>query len=610
MKTKLLSLLACLTLLTGLAHADTLPDGGKTIIAPQPSPGNNDGMNFSGKDAHMQIVPKAGGGYAYRITVNQPGNHRWDVQLNTVIPSAIQLGHVYLVRYDARCIELMNQEGTAHANVEKNGPPHSKTMSRAVDFGTEWTTINLPFVVRKGLAFDAREAVFTLHLAAAKQVIELANIQLIDFGNQIDINTLPKTKATYPGITADAPWRTEAAKRIDQYRKANLQINLKDEHGKPVEQAKVHIAQQRHAFAFGTAMNIRYMNSGDPNIPTYEKALLDRFNAVVFENGLKWFAIDRHTHDQAVARGIKFVKDNDLYMRGHVLVWPSKRHVPKPIGQMIDTLKANPDDQTTREKLRQAVEHRITWITRDMAGKVDDWDVVNETYANHDIMDVLDPQDTPHGKGVMADWFKLAHQGDPNAKLFLNDYSILTSGNHWNTHQAYFYETLKDLKDAGAPIHGIGMQSHFGATLTAPTRLWEILDHYSQLGLPIKITEFDINLDDDEIKAAYTRDFFTAVFAHPNVEALLSWGFWAGRHWRPESAYLDMQFKPRANDIAMRKLLFKDWWTDTTLITNDTGKINQRIFKGKHRITVTWPDGKTTSKTVDVTTDQTLEIKR
>ncbi|MFG0250766.1 MAG: endo-1,4-beta-xylanase, partial [Phycisphaeraceae bacterium JB051] len=595
MKTCLLSFLFCLALSANPAFADTLPKGGKTIIAPHPTPGNNDGMNFSGKDASMQIVPKEGGGYAYRITVNKPGNRRWDVQLNTVIPSAIRQDHVYMVRYDARCIESMNQEGTAHANVEKNGPPHSKTMSRAVDFGTQWTTINLPFVVRKGFAFDAGGSVFTLHLGSAMQVIELANIQLIDFGDQIDINTLPKTKATYPGIAADAPWRKEAAKRIDQYRKANLQIQVVDSQNKPVNNAKVHIAQQRHAFGFGTAMNIRYMNSGDANIPAYEKALLDRFNTVVFENGLKWFAMDRHTNEQAVAKGIKFVKDNDLYMRGHVLVWPSKRHVPKPIGQMIDTLKANPDDQATREKLRKAVEHRINWITRDMAGKLDDWDVVNETYANHDIMDVLDPQGTPHGKGVMVDWFKLAHQGDPNAKLFLNDYGILTSGNHWNTHQQYFYETLKDLKESGAPIHGIGMQSHFGASLTAPTRLWEILDHYSQLGLPIKVTEFDINLDDDDIKAEYTRDFYTAIFAHPNVEALLSWGFWAGRHWRPEAAYLDMQFKSRPNDIAMRKLLFEDWWTNTTVNTNHAGKINQRIFKGRHVITVTWPDGSTTS---------------
>jgi GH35 family endo-1,4-beta-xylanase len=610
MKNHLMSLLICLCLIPTLVFADTLPDGGQIVLAPQPKPGNNGGLNFAGRDASMQIVPKDGGGYAYRVTVDKPGNNRWDVQLNMVIPAAIREENVYLVRYDARCIESMNQEGTAHANVEKNGPPHSKTMSRAVDFGTEWTTINLPFVVRKDFAFEPNGSVFTLHLGAAKQVIELANIQLIDFGNRVAVDALPKTRATYTGMAADAPWRKEAAKCIDQYRKANLQINVLDAQGKPVKNAKVHIAQQRHDFAFGTAMNIRFMNSRDERIPMYEKALLERFNAVVFENGLKWFTINQHTNEQAVAKGIDFVKANDLYMRGHVLIWPSKRHTPRPIGQMIDKLKENPNDQVTRDELRKAVEHRITWITRDMAGKVDDWDVANETFANHDVMDVLDPQGTPHGKGVMVDWFKLAHAGDPNAKLFLNDYGILTSGNHWNTHQEYFYQTIKDLQDAGAPIHGIGMQSHFGASLTSPTRLWEILDHYSQLGLRIKVTEFDMNLDDDELKADYTRDFFTAMFAHPQVDGLLSWGFWAGQHWRKDAAYLDMNFKPRSHDIAMRKLLFEDWWTNTTINTAGNGNAKDRVFKGQYLITVTWPDEKTTTQKVNVTQDKTVEIKR
>lgn len=589
--------------------ADALPDGGKVILAPQPTANDMAGMRFAGKDAKIEIVPAKQGQFAYRITVDKPGNQHWDVQLNVGIPAAIREGDVYLLSYDARCIESMNMEGTIHANVEKNGPPHSKALSRRVDFDTHWTTVHLPFVARKGYAFEPNGSVLTLHLAAAQQVIEIANIRFIDFGDRVDVNTLPKTRATYKGISDDAPWRKEAARRIDQYRKANLAVTVTDAQGKPVNNAKVHIAQQRHAFPFGTAFNIRYFNSDDPNVDTYSKALLERFNAVVFENGLKWFNTTGHTNDQFVTKGMQFVKDNNLFMRGHVLVWPSARHVPTNVRQMIEQLKKNPNDETLRNQLRQAVEHRITWMTTTMAGQINDWDVANETFANHDIMDLLDEPNTPHGKGVLADWFKRARKGDPHAQLFLNDYGILTAGNHWDTHQEYFFQTAKDLIDSGAPIQALGMQAHFGAALTSPTRLWEILDKYSELGLRIKVTEFDINLDDPQLIADYTRDFFTAVFAHPQVDGLLSWGFWAGAHWRPDSAYLDKQFKPRTHDIAMRKLLFEDWWTDTTLQSDAKGKVNNRVFKGQYNVTVTLPDGKTIMKSINVNQDTVLDIK-
>lgn len=589
--------------------ADDLPQGGLIILAPQPTPGNMAGMRFGGKESKVEIVPANNGEFAYRITVNKQGKNRWDVQINTIIPSAIREGDVYFVSFDARCIESMNQEGTVHANVERNGPPHNKAMSRGIAFASQWTRINLPFVVRKGFAFDPNGSVLTLHVAAAAQVIELANIKLIDFGQRVPVDTLPKTRSSYDGIKPDAPWRKEATSRIDQYRKANLTINVQDQQGNPVKGATIHIQQQRHAFPFGTALNIRYFTSGDQLVPTYNKALLERFNAVVFENALKWQRTTGHSDAAAVGKGINFVKENELFMRGHVLVWPSARHVPSDIRKMIEQLKKYPNDQVMRQTLREAVEHRITWMATEMAGKVNDWDVVNETFSNHDIMDVLDPAGTPHGKGVMVDWFKLAHKADPNAKLFLNDYGILTNGNVSTTHQQYFYDTIKDLIDSGAPIHGIGMQAHFGAMLTSPDQLWNVLDRFAKLGLPIKITEFDMDLDDMQLKADYTRDLYTALFAHPHVDGLLSWGFWAGRHWRPDAAYLDKQFKPRPHDIAMRKLLFEDWWTNTTLSSNAKGEASNRIFKGQHQLTITWLDGKTSTENITVTDDKTINIK-
>ncbi|HAI13513.1 MAG TPA: hypothetical protein DCM28_17535, partial [Phycisphaerales bacterium] len=106
-------LYACLAfglIFTSIASADTMPDGGNVILAPQPTPGNMAGMRFAGKTGNVQIVPTTNDKYAYRITVDKPGNYRWDVQMNIGIPTAIREGDVYLLKYDARCIESMNQE--------------------------------------------------------------------------------------------------------------------------------------------------------------------------------------------------------------------------------------------------------------------------------------------------------------------------------------------------------------------------------------------------------------------------------------------------------------------------------------------------------------------
>ena len=297
-------------------------------------------------------------------------------------------------------------------------------------------------------------------------------------------------------------------------------------------------------------------------------------------------------------------------MRGHVLVWPGVKRVPANIKKMIVHLKKNQDDDIVRQQLRQAVADRITWMATDMAGKVNDWDVVNETFSNHDIMDVLDPKGTPHGEGVMVDWFKLARKADPHAALFLNDYGILTNGSSWTTHQQYFFDTVEQLLASNAPIDGIGMQAHFGAMLTSPTQLWEVLDRYTELGLRIKITEFDMDLDDPQLMADYTRDFYTAIFAHPQVDGLLSWGFWEGKHWRPHSAYLDKNFNPRPHDIAMRDLLFKQWWTDLNLVTNIQGSVMPRVFKGEYQIQLRWPDGHVQQQQVMVGRDRVIQITR
>ena len=153
------------------------------------------------------------------------------------------------------------------------------------------------------------------------------------------------------------------------------------------------------------------------------------------------------------------------------------------------------------------------------------------------------------------------------------------------------------------PLGGIGFQAHFGAGLTAPERVIEILDGFGQYGLPLHITEFDVDTLDAETQAAYTRDMLIASFSQPQVEAFVIWGWWEGDHWKPSGAMLKKDWSPRANYASWRDLVYGDWWTEDSLTTDANGRVNLRGFKGDYDLTV---QGKTFNRSL--THDATFKL--
>jgi hypothetical protein len=186
----------------------------------------------------------------------------------------------------------------------------------------------------------------------------------------------------------------------------------------------------------------------------------------------------------------------------------------------------------------------------------------------------------------MADWFKKAHEADPTARLYLNDYNIISGGGIHEAHRDHFIWTVQFLRAHGAPIHGLGTQCHFGSDPTPPTRIWAILDELDDLGLEIQCTEFDVNSDDAEFQVNYTRDFMTAYFAHPSTVGILMWGFWEGKHWRPKAALWDRDWALRPHGRTWIELVTETWWTTETLATDETGRVSVRGFFGDYTVAV------------------------
>jgi len=86
--------------------------------------------------------------------------------------------------------------------------------------------------------------------------------------------------------------------------------------------------------------------------------------------------------------------------------------------------------------------------------------------------------------------------------------------------QNHYEETSRFLLRNNAPLTGLGFQGHFSPPLTPPKTILRLLDRYSKLDLPIKITEFDVDTTDESLQADFTRDFLYAAFSHSSVSGI------------------------------------------------------------------------------------------
>jgi endo-1,4-beta-xylanase len=398
----------------------------------------------------------------------------------------------------------------------------------------------------------------------------------------VDEQELPRNRVQYSGGNADAPWRKEAEARIEKHRMADLRVVVKDSAGQPVSGADVRAKMTRHAFAFGSCVKTELL-AGDESedARVYKEWILKLFNKAVFGNGLKWGPLEQPQFRARTEKSLEWLEANNLPVRGHTLVWPGWK-------------KQNPRDLPSLgpETLRERINAHIRRDAGHFAGRLAEWDVINEPRANRDFMKIL-------GDEAMVEWFQVARKADRHAKLYLNDYGIL-GGNQRNVEKSF--GIAQYLLDNGAPLDGIGFQSHFGKDLPTPEKVLETLDRFAGFGLDMMVTEFDVDIKDEETQAEFTRDFYTAVFSHPGIVGVMMWGFWEGRHWRPDGAMVrkDWTFKP--NGEVYRDLVFDQWWTDEEGMTDDRGEFATRGFLGAYEITVR-RDGQSRTFTAELTRD-------
>ena len=435
--------------------------------------------------------------------------------------------------------------------------------------GAAWKKVTFPFAVNRDYAKGEAEVVFTLGMKA--QTVEIGGIELLNYGTTKKVADLPFTRIGYQGSEPTAAWRKAAEARIEQNRKGNLTVLVKDAAGKPVPGAQVAVRMKKHAFLWGTAVNASAFSNGrmtPENLERYKQEILKNFNAAVMENENKWPQWSVVANRPATIKVIDWLRDNGVIVRGHNLVWPSWNN--SNVKEAVEA-KGNPP------QLAKVILDHIAETTRELRGKFVDWDVINETFTNHDFMDIL-------GRQVMVDWFKAARAGDPDAKLYINDFNIIEGDD--KAHQDDYAATIKYLIDAGAPVDGIGLQGHFPSRVTAMDDLIRRVERFAAFGKELEVTEFDINTSDEGTQADYTRDFMTYMFSHPSVKAFVLWGFWEGAHWIPSGAMMRRDWSLKPNGTVYQDLVFKKWWTNADGKTGAKGTFATRAFLGDYEIEV------------------------
>ena len=224
--------------------------------------------------------------------------------------------------------------------------------------------------------------------------------------------------------------------------------------------------------------------------------ILNQFNSLTAENVMKMGPIHpkEHEYNWAGADSIaSFAKRNNLKLRGHNLCW----HNQTPAWLFKDAA----GNKVTKEVLLSRLKDHITAVVTRYKGTIYAWDVVNEAISdNKDEYLRKSEWFNICGEEYIAKAFEYAHAADPDALLFYNDYNEIDP-----IKRDKIIKLIKGLKDAGVPIHGIGLQGHWAINEPEKELLEQTMKQFAGLGLKIQITELDISVYPKEHNRRSTR---------------------------------------------------------------------------------------------------------
>ncbi|KQX77316.1 MULTISPECIES: endo-1,4-beta-xylanase [Streptomyces] len=266
---------------------------------------------------------------------------------------------------------------------------------------------------------------------------------------------------------------------------------------------------------FGTAIA-----SGKLGDSAYTTIAGREFNSVTAENEMKIDATEPQRGQfnfTSADRVYNWAVQNGKQVRGHTLAW----HSQQP-GWM---------QSLSGSSLRQAMNDHINGVMAHYKGKIAQWDVVNEAFADGSSGARRDSNLQRSGNDWIEVAFRTARAADPAAKLCYNDYNV--EDWTWAKTQA-MYSMVRDFKQRGVPIDCVGFQSHFNSGSPYNSNFRTTLQNFAALGVDVAITELDIQGAPASTYASVTND----CLAVPRCLGITVWGVRDSDSWRSEQSPL------------------------------------------------------------------------
>lgn len=314
------------------------------------------------------------------------------------------------------------------------------------------------------------------------------------------------------------------------------------------------LAALRDGRTFGTSVEPpQFGRSADAAL------IAQQFSSVTPENAMKWEIVhpgpstwDFSAADEVVA----FAEAHGQRVRGHPLIW----HRQNPAWLTGST--------ATPEELAAILRDHISTLVGRYRGRIAQWDVVNEAVADDGTL-----RDNLWLRGLGPDYIRLAfdyaHEADPAAELFINDYLIELGGPKADT----LLWIAQSLRDDGVPIDGVGYQMHeLGpGMMPTPERLADQMRRFADRGMLVEITEMDVALrlpSDPAIDPARQADAYgsavMACLAVPRCTGITTWNYADSESWIPgefpgwgDASIYDGSLAPKPAVGRIRNLL---WW--------------------------------------------------